>query len=136
MRALVSLYHQSDTFITPENLSQRIDEAFVPQETRSRIAQISGKSLKDLHQELKDVRKSPKFRDWDKDAVVTSTNGNVLWSSAKVEREWKVMEALYGVDITPSREVLPGLEVLEESVPQHNGEDGKTAAKQALGKKR
>jgi hypothetical protein len=31
MRALVSLYHQCDTFVTPENLSQRIDEAFVPQ---------------------------------------------------------------------------------------------------------
>ncbi|KAG1820422.1 uncharacterized protein BJ212DRAFT_1340048 [Suillus subaureus] len=31
MRALVSLYHQCDTFVTPENLSQKIDEAFVPQ---------------------------------------------------------------------------------------------------------
>jgi hypothetical protein len=31
MRALVSLYHQCDSFITPENLSQKIDEAFVPQ---------------------------------------------------------------------------------------------------------
>ncbi|KAG1762315.1 hypothetical protein EDD22DRAFT_892800 [Suillus occidentalis] len=31
MRALVSLYHQCDTFVTPENLSQRIDEAFVSQ---------------------------------------------------------------------------------------------------------
>ncbi|KAG2118973.1 uncharacterized protein F5147DRAFT_667691 [Suillus discolor] len=30
MRALVSLYHQCDTFVTPENLSQKIDEAFVP----------------------------------------------------------------------------------------------------------
>ncbi|KAG2151992.1 hypothetical protein BD769DRAFT_1402512 [Suillus cothurnatus] len=31
MRALVSLYHQCDTFITPENLSQKIDQAFVVQ---------------------------------------------------------------------------------------------------------
>lgn len=34
MRALVSLYHQCDTFVTPENLSQRIDEAFVSQKNQ------------------------------------------------------------------------------------------------------
>ncbi|KAG1820424.1 uncharacterized protein BJ212DRAFT_1340057 [Suillus subaureus] len=26
-----SLYHQRDTFVTPENISQKINEAFVPQ---------------------------------------------------------------------------------------------------------
>jgi hypothetical protein len=113
MRALISLYHQSDTFITPENLSQRIDEAFIPSETQTGLGHSFGDGYTDLTNALHNMRQKPKLRVWDRENVVVQMDD--LWSSAKGGRESKVIEALYGVDITPSREVLPGLEALEES---------------------
>jgi hypothetical protein len=123
MRALISLYHQSDTFITPENLSKRIDDTFVPQETQTGIGRLSGDSLKDLTNALNALRKQPKLSDWDREAIVTRTS-ELPWSSRKGVREWQVIEALYGVDIPPSREVLPGLEVLEESAGSRHRDSG------------
>ena len=124
MRALISLYHQSDTFVTPENLSKRIDDAFIPHETQSGLGRLSGESLKDLTHALHQLRRKPKLSDWDREAIVSRTTDMITWSSGKGGREWKVIEALYGVDIPPSREVLPGLEVLEESAEPLQDSDG------------
>jgi hypothetical protein len=140
MRALISLYHQSDAFVTPETLSQRIDDAFV-HNRRPGISHPPGESLRDFAQALSDLRKKPKLRDWNREGTVSratrATEVNSVWSSFKAGREWKVIEALYGVDVTPSREVLPGLEVLEESVQpprQHIDDDWEAVKREALGK--
>ncbi|KAF9468946.1 hypothetical protein BDZ94DRAFT_554390 [Collybia nuda] len=119
MRALISLYHQADTFITPENLSQRIDDAFVPQKPDSRLDRRNV-TLKDLKGVLDAQRKAPRVSDWDQEAVVSRQYSDAAemgqWSSLKTSRELKVIEALYGVDTTHPRKILPGLDVvLEES---------------------
>jgi hypothetical protein len=137
MRALISLYHQSDTFITPENLSQRIDDTFIPQETQTGLGHSFGDGYKDLTIALNDMRRKPKLRDWDRETVPARMADKTQWSSSKGGREWKVIEALYGVDITPSREVFPGLEALEESAaPKRqdgSADDWEAVKREALG---
>jgi hypothetical protein len=117
MRALISLYHQSDSFITPENLSQRIDDAFVPQKLSSRLDRRNV-TLQDLKGVLDAQRKAPKVSDWDQEAAVsrqyTDTSNMGQWSSLKTSRELKVIEALYGVDTTHPQKILPGLDVVLE----------------------
>lgn len=117
MRALISLYHQADTFITPENLLQRIDDAFVPQILDSGLARRNV-TLQDLKGVLNSQRKAPKISDWDQEAVVSRkySEGGAIgqWSSLKTSRELKVIEALYGVDTTHPQKILPGLEVVLE----------------------
>ncbi|KAJ4472258.1 hypothetical protein J3R30DRAFT_3218793, partial [Lentinula aciculospora] len=112
MRALISLYHQSDTFITPENLSERIDQSFT---TRARETLAFGPqqagvdTLSHFHTQAK---LAPKFSEWDREKMQF---GNAAWSKATYSsREWKVVEALYGVDASGPLEPLPGLEALEE----------------------
>ncbi|RDB23232.1 hypothetical protein Hypma_009586 [Hypsizygus marmoreus] len=118
MRALIALYHQADNFITPENLSQRIDEAFVSDTVESKLAfSRSNNPLKDLKNALADQRRAPKIAEWDSESLMRTyhTNG-VTWSTLRTARELKVVEALYGVNATRVGDALPGLEVLEDSM--------------------
>ncbi|KAK7060319.1 hypothetical protein VNI00_001084 [Paramarasmius palmivorus] len=107
-RALISLYHQSDTFITPENLSSRIDEAFIKKEKDILSHQVTSR---DLNMLVEEKRRAPKFREWNREKRGT-TGGN--WSAQTTHREWKVIEALYGVDASDRHNAMPGLEALEE----------------------
>lgn len=126
MRALISLYHQSKDFITPETLSVAIDDAFLEDQTVWGTGGKRERTEEQLHKELKDRRALPKL----------STTGSVenrspssdprdifspeqmhsdysSWSSYKPERDVQLKAALYGIE--PSGDVpLPGLEVLEE----------------------
>jgi len=116
MRALISLYHQADNFITPENLSERIDQAFVPE-----IPQMKGSTavqVQDLENALIAQRSSPKFTQWNHDRAINprvASMDGMDWSTRRTAREQKVIEALYGVDLTQPYGVLPSLEALEES---------------------
>lgn len=118
MRALISLYHQSDTFITPENLLERIDEVFLPSDPSASIRPPI--TLRDLHNALHDQRNAPLSTEWDSapSALLASDypESKNEWSAMTDARELKVIEALYGVDTTHNRVTMPGLEVLEESV--------------------
>lgn len=116
MRALISLYHQTDTFITPENLSQRIDDAFVPQDRLDNKLGRKTISMRDLSSALTEQRKAPKAIEWDDETLMKREVAfNMNWSSLKTARELKVVEALYGVNATQVGEVLPGLEIVEEA---------------------
>lgn len=111
MRALISLYHQSHTFINFENLSQRIDAAF----TNDRIADVipDVTTLADLREIRRQQRSYPRISEWE-----TETTGGMLygsgWSEKLSRREARVIEALYGVDFGDSQGRMPGLEALQE----------------------
>jgi len=128
MRALISLYHQADTFITPENLSKRIDDAFVPDkqvEDRTGAGrQMVG--LSHLREALRERERAPRAAQWDDESLIPARASlNAHWSSLKTARELKVVEALYGVNATQVGEVLPGLETVEEaeSIPEGMNEE-------------
>ncbi|KAJ3723227.1 hypothetical protein C8R42DRAFT_775427 [Lentinula raphanica] len=118
MRALISLYHQSETYITPENLSERIDEAFTEKQTADKLAfGLQKAGVDNLSQFYTDAKLAPKFSEWNREKM---RFGEGIWSKATYSRrEWKVVEALYGVDASGPLEPMPGLEALEE------GEDAK-----------
>ncbi|KAG6890947.1 hypothetical protein C0995_000904 [Termitomyces sp. Mi166 len=114
LRALVSLYHQADNFITLDNLSERIDEAFI---NRSRLVPLTdfSSSVKYLKGRLAKQRKEARVTEWDnvppKSGPETSFDDS-KWSTVKMERELKVKQALYGLSDQGN---LPGIEILKGS---------------------
>ncbi|KAG7097266.1 hypothetical protein E1B28_004632 [Marasmius oreades] len=107
-RALISLYHQSDTFITPENLSDRIDQAFLKRSVvRTQLNRYDMEGL------IKDQRVAPKFSEWARDRRGSVGVGGE-WSGSTTPREWRVIEALYGVDASDTSHAMPGQEALED----------------------
>ncbi|KAJ3478174.1 hypothetical protein NLI96_g9949 [Meripilus lineatus] len=108
MRALVSLYHQSESFITLENLDEAIDEAFIRNATPQNIREQSFYELKAILASKKLLPKIGSGRD------ITNLAGydtvNTSWSDPKVKRDIEVQGALYGIEGLGK----PGYEVLEE----------------------
>ncbi|KAG6833788.1 hypothetical protein H0H87_001220 [Tephrocybe sp. NHM501043] len=110
LRALVSLYHQSDSFITLENLSERIDEAFVG---RADTGIIKNTSVKDLTTALELQRDQAKISQWEDPAKSEQDTGQRDWSAIKMGREMRVKQALFGLSNEGN---LPGIEVLKDAV--------------------
>lgn len=130
MRALISLYHQADSWVTPENLLQKIDEAFVPSDTISLPLATTERvenmvSVSDMKSSISLMRNAPKMAQWDSSSPGEDRySPSPEWSeSGKNRRDLKVIEALYGVEAITfdhdstkvSQPFLPGLEVLQES---------------------
>ncbi|TDL29330.1 hypothetical protein BD410DRAFT_779714 [Rickenella mellea] len=111
-RKLISLFHQADSFITPETLSSRIDQEFVLKRKIDHTVADSkdeDESFKNLQHHLEDQRDRPKV------GSVTVMNGmqsgDRLWHLRPTRRIKRVRAALYGVDENENR---AGLEVVEE----------------------
>jgi hypothetical protein len=110
LRALVSLYHQSKTFITPENLDEAIDRAFVQP---SSVRVYEGRRLVDwpsLRLEVKERDRLPKFG-------LPETLNSVLsmyeagYHEERERRVERVFDAMYGTWETDK----PGLELLQDT---------------------
>jgi len=113
MRALISLYRQAETFITPENLSERIDSVFTSNELLSK-AYYPSTNLDDLKILVRERRVQAKFTENDGLRTTNAYKATTMgadWDESKAVREQRVIDALYGV----SAGGKPGLEVLEES---------------------
>jgi hypothetical protein len=114
MRALISLYHQADTFITPENLSRRIDDALTNNQHNSSFYTPTT-TIQDLKNLVNDRRNLPKFTEHDDShPMPRGSNYGTMgpdWEESEALREQRVSEALYGVDADGK----PGLESLEEA---------------------
>lgn len=122
MRALVALFHEAEKFITPETLSQKIDDAFLGTSDVAFVAMEFSKdstlqSMADLKRIREERRKNPKIAAvWeDNDTLYNRGRMPFLlenWSAVTARREEEVIEALYG---SHSR-TKPGWENLKESV--------------------
>jgi hypothetical protein len=111
LRALVSLYHRSESFITRENLESAIDHAFLDQTEMSGSSQYNEKHFLDLQNELNERRSYPKFGDTKGASTGGGSYGFVPWSTGERSgREVEVQSALYGTDTTGA----PGLELLQD----------------------
>lgn len=110
MRALISLYHQTEKFITPENLSREIDIAFI--ERPDAMAGMLEREvlLRDLRSDLAKRRVLPKMGESVQLKPTAANNDMITWSQRKDAREQAVINALYGIEDIGK----PGLEVLEE----------------------
>jgi hypothetical protein len=113
MRALIELYHQSNTFITPENLSRRIDEAFIDPDTHSSLAAVKRKMMHDNYRTLTDQvqerRRMPRIGSMP--PPIGMTTQDLLWSRSRTTREATAQAALFGTSEWAFQR--PGLEELQ-----------------------
>jgi hypothetical protein len=135
MRALVALYHQTDKWITPENLEQRIDEAFVSSRdvdsvALSRLGRMSRShssvTFEALERTTRAIEMAPKMAQWNAGAPMSSQSARInqgSWSNNRAKREHKVIEALYGVVTSPDAQLKPGYDVVAESAKYLKEED-------------
>ncbi|KAH9894303.1 hypothetical protein C8Q73DRAFT_665821 [Cubamyces lactineus] len=105
MRVLVNLYHQSASFITKENLSERIDQAFAKPKTLSVLGPES--TLRHLQVQVEQRRANPKFG---MSNQATPYHKGELWSDRRPLRERAVLTTLFGM--VARRQ--PGFDVLKE----------------------
>ena len=110
-RKLISLYHQSISFITPESLSAHIDAEFARKGTEyGRLEE----GISFLKEELDDRRTLPKMttvNSSDRFEHMASVEPNdASWSGGLSARSRAAKAALYGVDSS----LKAGLETVEE----------------------
>ncbi|TFY83843.1 hypothetical protein EWM64_g175 [Hericium alpestre] len=106
LRALISLYHESGSFITPQNLDDVIDKVFTNENdvyTTTRGQKY--KSYMELRAEVQARRTAPKFVQ----AAQTAANRTNSFSEAN-ERLQQVAGALFGTE----KEKEIGLELLQD----------------------
>ncbi|KZT12956.1 uncharacterized protein LAESUDRAFT_689970 [Laetiporus sulphureus 93-53] len=108
MRALVSLYHESSKFITPEKLSEVIDYEFATAPLTRNLIKSDEDSYWTLDDRVNARRQRSKIGDTS--TVLAEADEGEQWSSTRTAREHMVRRALYGTEQGQD----PGLEVLEE----------------------
>ncbi|KAJ7172255.1 hypothetical protein C8R46DRAFT_1348714 [Mycena filopes] len=124
MRALIDMYHQSETFVTEENLDDKIDEAFTRPRNEALPNERTSLSFKDFRDRLQARQAAPSVKAWD--AGTTEWNGgssgrglafnDMTWSGSEVPlRDSRVIEALYGVEILGQQKALPGWDAINEN---------------------
>ncbi|EIW82255.1 hypothetical protein CONPUDRAFT_136782 [Coniophora puteana RWD-64-598 SS2] len=119
MRALISIYHQSDRFISPENLENVIDETFAPKQSMAFGSQISQTNKDAEYNALASIiqkrKEAPKFltniderTDLGEDTSIFASAMGAAWKESPQERMRRVREALLGTNAKgqPSWEVL------------------------------
>ncbi|RPD61891.1 hypothetical protein L226DRAFT_613251 [Lentinus tigrinus ALCF2SS1-7] len=101
MRILVELYHQSEKFITKENLSEAIDQAFIYAHVE-KTSQLNPETpFAALETEVMYHRQSPKFAPPNEVRPISqSADADVKnrdWCFQRGPREAAIMSTLYGV---------------------------------------
>ena len=129
MRVLVDLYHESATFITKENLSTEIDEAFIYRKSKLATAAQEA-SFQALASTLVRTRGQAKFGQ--SSGARTTTNAppadkNDTWSDRRSLRARAAMSTLYGV----YDRKLPGYDALMDEVGGRNAEVRERAVRHA-----
>ena len=115
MRGLVDLYHESSKFITPANLSDKIDEAFIHRRLNSdyNSRRIPVRPLTRILYDLKQRQARPKFgQSMETKPHHAPAKHTTDWSQERSQREWYVMRTLYGVN----RPGKPGYEALVDEL--------------------
>lgn len=154
LRALISLYHQTSSFITRETLSADIDKAFIKDAVQ--LVPKPQLTVSDMKLVAAQFEKQPKLSEWDslwEPAAKTTTSQGTFtglsepntasgssWSDQSSLREGKVMEALFGTDMSDTGNAKPGLEAIEDLIRSGDMQDmledweKKKAAKKAAEK--
>lgn len=124
------MYHQAETFVTKENLDQKIHDAFL--RTPELLAnERTSLSLSDFLHVQRAREDAPAVAEWN--ALASSNpqydgfDTSPLWSGKKHgARDLKVIEALYGVETLAGNAALPGWDILNdhrEMIESSNAED-------------
>ncbi|KAJ7117384.1 hypothetical protein C8R43DRAFT_1037431 [Mycena crocata] len=123
MRALIAMYHQTETFVTRENLDDKIDEAFTGSLKEPLATERSTLGLRDFSSLLRSRHDAPSVTEWNPptkvDPVWDGGDGRSgIWSNTMSVRDLKVIEALYGVEFAATGKALPGLDALDDQADE------------------
>lgn len=129
MRALVAMYHQTETFVTRENLNAKIEEAFLPANDYRTLPAISMTDIKKL---LERRQQAPKVIPWNQQRSSKPLDPltpamDAMWTNMlEQSRDASVIEALYGVDNPQSGKANMGFDAMpdhkEDLAPDHKEE--------------
>ncbi|KAI6004085.1 hypothetical protein EDD15DRAFT_2222443 [Pisolithus albus] len=98
MNALVSLYHQSDRFITPETLSDAIDQAFAKHDNFTGEDDLGTHTFAEILSMRTQQRQAPKYSLGDQYAryALDTSRMGPGWIESKEKRVDRIYEALMG----------------------------------------
>ncbi|KAJ6539124.1 hypothetical protein B0H19DRAFT_1177241 [Mycena capillaripes] len=117
MRALIAMYHQAETFVTKDNLDEKIHDAFVRR--TALVNERTSLSLSDFKQLQRTCEDAPAVAEWNALASFNpqydARDTGPSWSDrTHGVRDSKVIEALYGVEILAGKATLPGWDTLND----------------------
>ncbi|KAK7695651.1 hypothetical protein QCA50_000287 [Cerrena zonata] len=115
LRALVSLYHKSDKFITPETLDAEIDKEFQEDIFHGAYTEYPYSRLRE---DLDKIRREPQVGR----SGLSANTDSEKWSDRSSRRQKQVKTALYGME----DDRRAGLEVLleeRERIAKHRRND-------------
>ena len=111
LRALITLYHRSSSFITPENLSSRIDSAFNGDSAQVGPSGVQLEEYRALQSHVQRNREK-KTRNLVYKSVPLNNFDSATWSGAvQSERKALVIAALWGIQVGGK----PSLETVQET---------------------
>jgi hypothetical protein len=111
LRALIVLYHRSSSFITPANLSSRIDNAFTETLSRTNTATTYQSSYKGLDARVRRNREAEGTPPLLYKGIALNGFENTTWSGSQGERKAIINAALWGIQIGGR----PSLETVQET---------------------
>ncbi|KAF8592535.1 hypothetical protein K439DRAFT_1324482 [Ramaria rubella] len=110
LRALITLYHRSSTFITPANLSQRIDLAFTDPLHSSQTVSDQRWNYGALQKRVQQNRGDSEVKSSDYLGVNLDYE-SMTWSDRRGARQSRVNATLWGTQVGGR----PGLETVQET---------------------
>ena len=128
LRALVSLYHQSSSWVTPENLDAYIDNVFTPENLY--LSQKSGmlgvyteKNKEDLVQILKKRKGTHEYGCQDSNLIVNNyktTHLSLNEQELASKNSCQIHSALWGNDVSTKPGVESVMDTLEDTSSQQD----------------
>jgi hypothetical protein len=117
IRALIALYHQSDTFINEDNLLERINDALIQKRSQHLYETYKEPTVAMLNEAVHARKSNPKsIQIRGKDEHKVSSN---QWSFQRNLRDREVAGAMYGLDGSSSaQKPKPGLELVQDAAPE------------------
>lgn len=116
------MYHQADTFITQDNLLDKINEALLKEPARDgSLPEPKMPTQNQMYAVMERRRDAPRLTDMSDESrmLKNAADYDSLWSSvSKASRERRVVEALYGVNMSSKKGARPGLEAVEAAIAQ------------------
>ncbi|KAJ7283859.1 hypothetical protein C8J57DRAFT_747545 [Mycena rebaudengoi] len=117
MRALVAMYHQTETFVTRDNLDAKIAEAFIPANDYKSLPSFSMTNIRKL---LETRQQAPKVMPWNqrsaKPLSPLTPAMDAMWTDMlQQSRDANVIEALYGVDNPQTDKANIGFDALKDA---------------------
>ncbi|KAH6914838.1 hypothetical protein BKA70DRAFT_1257175 [Coprinopsis sp. MPI-PUGE-AT-0042] len=114
LRALIALYHQSDSFINEDNLLEKINDALIRKTSQQYMEQYREPTVDTLNDAVRARKTTPKFTQISVKHDSGISSGQ--WGFVRNLRDREVAGAMYGLDgSSNAQKPKPGLELVQDA---------------------